>query len=153
MIPQTQSENLQLQNILSITVPAPRVEPILQPPRVKMHKSAPPSSPRAQPSKSPSLDPHPNPWIKIVSKYLKTPQIPKARKTQAAPQQTQHCLLRPPGKFRQIFRTQVAQHLGFNHIFNLPHDLHIYNEQGKQETIDTLLLGNDSDSWWKAVGN
>ena len=41
MLPQTQSENIQLQNIPSIPVPDPRVEPVFQPPRVKMHQSAP----------------------------------------------------------------------------------------------------------------
>ena len=37
MLPQSQSENPQLQNISSITVPAQRMEPILQPPRVQTH--------------------------------------------------------------------------------------------------------------------
>ena len=40
MLPQTKSENLQLQNIPSILVPAPRVEPFYQYLRVKTHQLA-----------------------------------------------------------------------------------------------------------------
>ena len=35
----------------------------------------------------------------------------------------------------------------------IPHAFHIYNKEGGKETIDTLLLGKDSDTWWKAVEN
>ena len=31
--------------------------------------------------------------------------------------------------------------------------LSTYKINSGKETIDTLLLGKDSDSWWKAVGN
>ena len=70
-----------------------------------------------------------------------------------APRQFQQRLRRSPRNFRQNFRTQAAQHLVAKHIFNLPHDFHIYNRQGGKETIDTLLLVKDSDTWWKAVVN
>ena len=49
MLPQTQSENLQLQNIPSIPVPAPRVEPVSQPPRVQTNQSETKPPPRVQP--------------------------------------------------------------------------------------------------------
>ena len=84
---------------------------------------------------------------------MKSPQIPKARKTQAAPRQVQHCLRCSPLNLRKQFRTQAAQHLVANHLFNLQHAFHIYNKQEGKETIDTLLLGKDSDNWWKAVIN
>ena len=64
MLPQTQSGNLQLQNIPSIPVPDPRVEPVFQPMRVQMYQLATTPPTMAHPSTSPSLDPHPNPWIK-----------------------------------------------------------------------------------------
>ena len=38
-------------------------------------------------------------------------------------------------------------------MVNLPYDFHIYNVQGKKETIDILLVGIKSDTWWKAVGD
>ena len=85
MLPQNQSENLQLQNISIIPVPSPRVEPFSQPTRVQTLQLPPTPPPILQPSTSPSLDPHPNPWIKKITKYFKSPQIPKSRKTQAAP--------------------------------------------------------------------
>ena len=31
--------------------------------------------------------------------------------------------------------------------------LHIYNKKGKKKTIETLLVGSDSENFWKAVGN
>ena len=40
-----------------------------------------------------------------------------------------------------------------NHIFNLPHALHLKNNQGKKENIVTWVLVGDSEIWWKAVGN
>ena len=142
MLPQTQSENLQLQNTPKWPVPALRVE-----------HSAPTSPSREQPSTHPRLDPHQNPWIKKNTKYLKTPQIPKSRNTQAAPRQVQHRLRRSLWNFRQHFRTQAAQHLIANHLFNLQYALHIYNDKDKRETIDTLFMVGDSYTWWKAVGN
>ena len=36
---------------------------------------------------------------------------------------------------------------------NLPQDFHIYNNQGKKETIDTLLVGKHIEKWWKVVRN
>ena len=38
-------------------------------------------------------------------------------------------------------------------MFKLPHAFHIWNNNGKKETIDTFLVGSDSYTWWKAVGN
>ena len=37
-------------------------------------------------------------------------------------------------------------------IYNL-HAFRIYNNQVKKETIDTLLKGDDSNIFWKSVGN
>ena len=38
-------------------------------------------------------------------------------------------------------------------MVNLPSDFHIYTMQGKKETLDRLLVGINSDTWWKALGN
>ena len=103
LLPQTQSENIQLQNILRIPVPYLRVEPL----RVKNNQSTPTSPPREQPFTHPRLDPHPNPWIKKITKYLMAPQISKARRTQAAPRKVQHRLRRSPLNFRKKFPTQA----------------------------------------------
>ena len=84
---------------------------------------------------------------------MKELQIPKARKTQAAPRKFQHILRRSLRNFRQNIRTQSTEQLVANHLFNLPHYLHIYNNQGGKETIDTLFFGKDSDTWWNAVKN
>ena len=131
LLPQTQSENIQLQNILSIPVPAPRVEPVSQPPRVQTLNSAPTPPPRLQPYTPTILDTYPNQWIKKITKHLKSPQIPKSRKIQTAPRQVQHRLRRSPCNYRQNFRTKSAQHFVENHLFNLTHDFHIYNKKGK----------------------
>ena len=84
---------------------------------------------------------------------MKSPQIIKARKKQASPWQVQHRLCRSPRNFRKYFRTQAAQHLAANHLFNMRHAFHIYNNQEKKETIEKLILGKESDTWWKSVGN
>ena len=62
-LPQTQSENIQLQNIPSIPVLTPKVEPVLQPPGIQTFQLAPIPTPRLKPSTSPRLDPDPNTWI------------------------------------------------------------------------------------------
>ena len=153
LLPQTQNVNFQDQTIPSISVASPRVGPVSQPLRVKLNQLLPTPPPIIQLYTSPSLDPDPNPWIKKISKCLKSPQIPKARETQAAPRQVQHRLCLSSLNFRKNVLDQAAQHLVVNHIFNFPHAFHIYNKQSKRNTADTLLLGKDSDTWWKAVGN
>ena len=65
----------------------------------------------------------------------------------------QHCLRRSMQKFRQNLCTQATQYLFANHLFNLQHAFHIYNNQLGNETIDNLLLGKDSDTWWKSGEN
>ena len=70
-----------------------------------------------------------------------------------AQRQVQHRLRCYPCKFGTKFRAQAAQNLVTNNLFKLPHDLHIHNTQGKKETIETLFIGGNSDTWWEAVGN
>ena len=64
-----------------------------------------------------------------------------------APWQVQHrlpCSLRNCGK---NFLTQASQQPVANHLFKLIRALHIYNEQDKKETVDTLLMGGYRDNW------
>ena len=56
-------------------------------------------------------------------------------------------------KIEFIKKEEVPAGLTVTYLFNFPHAFHIYNKQGKKETTDTLLLGKDSDTLWKAVGN
>ena len=58
-----------------------------------------------------------------------------------------------PAQHGGKFLTQTEQPLVANHLLKLLHAYHIYNNQGKKETTNTLLMGGDSDTWWKAVGN
>ena len=90
--------------------------------------------------------------LKIV-KNKRIPQILWTNQKQAAPRQVQNKLLCYPYNSGTDFRTQAAQHLVDDHLFKLPYALHIYNNQGKKENIDTLLMGGDSDTWWKSVLN
>ena len=64
LLPQNQSENLQLKNIPSIPVPALRLELVFKTLRLQIIQSSHTLPPRLQPSTSSSLDPYPNPWIK-----------------------------------------------------------------------------------------
>ena len=88
-----------------------------------------------------------------TAKDKKTPHILKARKTQAAPRKVQNQLHRSLRNVGKKFSTQAEQQLVDNHLFKLPHAYHIYKKQGIKEAIDTVLMGGDSDTWWKAVGN
>ena len=88
-----------------------------------------------------------------IKKYKKTPKILKSRKPQAEPRQVQNQLRRHPWNLGKNLGTQEAHQLFAKHLFESTHDSHIYNEKEKKETIDTLLMGGDSDTWWKAIGN
>ena len=97
--------------------------------------------------------PHPLACIHIQTQVLKIlqiiwryPRFPKPGKHKRNPSKFNTAYTVPIRIFRQNFRTQASKHLVYNHLFNLPHDLHIYNAQGKKETIDTLLRGGDSDT-------
>ena len=89
----------------------------------------------------------------FFTKFKKIPQILKTRKTQAAHRQVQYLLRCSPLHFGKKFRNQAAQHLVANHLFKLMHAFHIWNQQGKKETIDNLLMGSDINTLWKSVGN
>ena len=128
------------------------MEPIYQPLRVKPLYTAPTTPPRLQPFTSPSLDLDPNLWVKKLQNILSHLRFPKpvTHRQHRGKFNTDYAV--PPATSEQKF-TQAAQHFVANHLFNLPHAFYIYNNQGKKETIDTLLLGKDSDTWWKAVVN
>ena len=82
----------------------------------------------------------------FFSKMKKIPQILPNKKKEAAPRQVQHWLSRSPHNVGTNFRTQEEQKIVSNNLFKLSHTLHIYNEQGKKETIETLLMGSDSNT-------
>ena len=66
LLPQTQSENIQLQNTPIIPVPSPGVEPVSQPTRMQTLQSPPTPHIIMQTSTSPSLNQNSNPWIKFL---------------------------------------------------------------------------------------
>ena len=153
MLPQIQNKTLQPPKITSIPAPVPRVELVSQPPRGETQDSEPTPTPRDQPSAFTILDQHSNLWITFFTKYKKIPQILKTRKTQVAPRQVQHQKRHFQRNFLEKNCTQAAQHLVCNHLFKLYHAFHIFNNQGKKETIDTVLTGCDRDTWQKDVVN
>ena len=130
-----------------------RVEQVVQPPRLKTPMTAGVSLLRVKHAPSPSLDTFINPWIKKVYKKKKNPYTIPTKQKQVSSHQVQHFLCRSPQNNGTNFCTQEAQHLMAGHLFKLPHAFRIYNDQGKKETIDKLLVGGNSDTWWKAVGN
>jgi hypothetical protein len=53
-----------------------------------------------------------------------------------------------------IFRSRAATYLLAQHIFELqPMINHIYNAEGKRETVDTLINGDNGDRWTKSLSN
>ena len=77
----------------------------------------------------------------------------RTKKNHVVQRQVQHRLHLSPRNFGTNFHTKSAQHLVANHLFKLPHAFHFCNNQGKKETIDTLLMVGDINTWWKVVVN
>ena len=62
----------------------------------------------------------------------------------------------PQHEYGTRFKSQAADYLLAQHLFQTilqPQVNHIYNSQGKKETIDTLLKGADRDIWTQALSN
>ena len=51
------------------------------------------------------------------------------------------------------FRSQAAQYLVAQHIFNTTHVSHIYDDNGKKETLTSLLSGDNKELWTQALSN
>ena len=133
--------------------PDQRLVPVMQPSRVQSYQPAPTAPLRVQHTTSHAIDPSTNPCIEVVYNHKKTnPTIPTEPKP-ALPYQVQHRLRCTLLNARTNFREQVTHHIMEQHMFNLPHAFHIYNNKGKKETIDNLVVGKHSDTWWKAVLN
>ena len=130
-----------------------RVEPVVQPPRVKPSQPAPKEPLRVQHTPSTNIDPYTNPWIDLVYNRKKTTPDIQTKPKQSLPRQVQHRLRCTPLNIGTNFRAQYTQYIVAQHVFNLPYYLNIYNKKGKKKTIYTLLVGINSDTWWKSVGN
>ena len=51
------------------------------------------------------------------------------------------------------FKDRAAKHILAQHIFSKHSAAHVFNENGKKETINTLLFGRDSGLWTKSMSN
>ena len=125
MLPQSQAKNIQHQNVIRTPAPAPRVEQVLQPPRVLTQESAHKQHPRYQTSTPPRLDPHSNPCIRRFKRYKKTPQIIKSKNNKRHPGRFNTDYAGPREMLVQNFGTQASRHLVVNHLFKLTHAYHI----------------------------
>lgn len=152
----------------------PRVPPPVHPPRVPV-PTHPPRVPLPVPPPppmvpiTPSLVSIPNvtpPRVTITPPRVQLPHLPSRVQTRSAT--SKYCSatgkyhsLRPGGESR-LLRSRVsqpsqyprpalqhAQTMKFCHL----QANHIYNAQGKKETIDTLLSGNDGAIWTTGLLN
>ena len=92
-------------------------------------------------------------WLKKLQHIRRYPRFSKPGKHKHRPDKFNTNYASPPHNFGTNFRTQSEQNLVANHLFELPPVFRIYNNQGEKETIDTLLMGGDRNTWWEAVGN
>ena len=115
ILPQSQNKNLLPSNITNTSSPTPRVEPVVQPPRVQTLMTSPTSPPNVKPSTPPRSDQHSNPRIE-KPKIKKIPQILPTKQNQAAPQKFQHGLRRSPRNGGTNYCTQAAHNLVTNHL-------------------------------------
>ena len=148
ILPQSHDKNLLPKKITSKTAPSPRVEPVVQHLSVQIISSPP------HPLQEWSLQ-NPLAWINIqihgltIAKNKWTLQILQTKKKQMAPRNFQDQLCSSMCNIGTNFCNQSAQELVAYHLLKFLHALHIYNKQGKKETIYTVLMGGDSDTSWK----
>ena len=115
MLPQIQTQYPLPVIIIHPYAPVPRVEPVVQPPRVQTLMTSPTSPPNVKPSTPPRSDQHSNPRIE-KPKIKKIPQILPTKQNQAAPQKFQHGLHRSPRNGGTNYCTQAAHNLVTNHL-------------------------------------
>ena len=61
--------------------------------------------------------------------------------------------LRKPAHMPTNFKDKAAKYLLAQHIFSKQMTGHVYNTDGKKETINTLLFGLDSKIWTRSMSN
>ena len=142
--------------VIADTVPSPRVLPLpptknqlqtAQPPRVHATEQVNDTSKKycAQPPRVLHDNPLPTSTLQVHSKQLRNARYKNA---------TQHSYpLR--SQFRQRgtnFKHLAAQHLTAQHAFQ-PTVNHIFQENGKKETIDRLLKSNHKHVWTRSLSN
>ena len=92
----------------------------------------------------------------IQQEYVPSPRVQNSEKSynpkSATPFLQQRYRLRPRANGTN-FRDRATKFLMAQHIFNKQSAMHIYNSNGKRETIDTLLFGDRKETWTKSLSN
>jgi hypothetical protein len=65
----------------------------------------------------------------------------------------QHYGLRPNRMKNYSYKHRAAKQLLAQHLFQKPQVMHVYNKQGKRETVDSLIAGPDGKTWTRSLSN
>ena len=155
----TNNALLKLAKILNRVEHLPEVEKSLHPPEQTTQQYIAPV-PRVQTPTNPQNETESAPTPRVVEKVINP---------QHHPQQQLHDKISPPTwqrntTFKQTrynlrstgtnFRSQAAQYLVAQHIFQSTQVMHhIYNDSGKKETLASLLSGENKNRWAQALSN
>ena len=131
------------------TLPLPSASPPLRTPL----PSPPVSIPRVQPARQsktqlpqPVVVPRvPQPSLQDLLKQIRQAHRPSVQPTRL-PRGSRH-------RHGTPFRHLATRFLTAQHVFAAPSANHIYDANGKKETIDSLLRGKDKDVWIKSLSN
>ena len=133
----------------SQVAPSPRV----QPPMLPTHTSPPSASPRL----GPPIVLFPS-SIPISALQMRRKKLKNARFTNTLPHQyqirsrTKHNSRHTPGRYGTNFKQFAAQHLTTQHVYQ--HKVqHIFQPNGKRETIDSIINGPNHATWIKILSN
>ena len=142
----------------TISIPSSSVPPA-PPPRVL----TPPDTPRPSPPASTPSPRVPKKQLPLVPLGLGFPKSPPSNfslhqfLTKHAPPPMRQSIIKQRYNLRSRpsnFRSRAATYLLAQHIFELqPMINHIYNAEGKRETVDTLINGDNGDRWTKSLSN
>ena len=90
-------------------------------------------------------------WLYLL--VQRTTRVQDSRTKGAEPfKQTRYNLRKSSNKSTN-FKHKAATHLLAQHIFAKQSAAHVFNDNGKKETINTLLFGHDLTLWTKSLSN
>ena len=121
--------------------------------RVDKITTLPPPNSQSEPTTPPT------PSTQVPLPPREATQVPRVDKPTkqwtkgAEPFQQQRYNLRKPAHRPTNFKDKAAKYLLAQHIFAKQMAGHVFNNNGKKETINTLLFGHDSKIWTRSMSN
>jgi hypothetical protein len=137
----------------------PSIAPVPPSPRVEMPDIAPP--PIVPTVTPPVIDETSSPLhdLDLLNKKHRATRVPAPSANRTYDPKVKQSFiqqrygLRPKRKQNYSFRHRAARHLLAQHVFQRPQAMHVYNAQGKKETVDSLIHGSEGATWRRSLSN